>query len=59
MAAAEEKYARTQGFLGIVDQLKGMGVEVEDMVAILGDPQLADALIKDLKDGKLEARKLP
>ena len=58
LAAAEEKYARTQGFLGIVDQLKGMGVAVEDMVAILGDPQLADALIKDLKDGKLEAKNI-
>jgi hypothetical protein len=58
LSAAEEKYARTQGFLGIVDQLKGMGVAVEDMVAILGDPQLADALIKDLKDGKLEAKNI-
>jgi hypothetical protein len=58
LAAAEEKYNRTQGFLGIVDQLKGMGVAVEDMVAILGDPQLADALIKDLKDGKLEAKNI-
>lgn len=47
-----------KNFNAIVPQLVNMGLDLENIQAILDNPDLARAFINDLKDGKLDAQKL-
>jgi TP901 family phage tail tape measure protein len=45
-------------FMSIVPILQEMGIAAEDVVAILDNPDIANAFIADLKDGVLDAKNL-
>lgn len=45
-------------FLSIIPLITDMGIEIQDALAILDEPDLAKAFIADLKDGKIDSKLL-
>ena len=45
-------------FAEIIPQLDAIGLSMDEIQDIMGDPNLASAFIEDLRDGKLEAKEL-